>query len=356
MGEGVLDFVQFLGQWPWWVPIIVVFTGAVGLHVFLNLFYRYGFPDERKRGREWPAIILRAVKFPLKLFVWLSFIFFIVSLYANELFEISLVNVISNLFQVGFIASLSLTFYTFARELEKHFLIKRHYDRTSVELFSKLSLMVIIFCTLIIILPLFGIQIGGLLAFGGFSGIIVGLAARDAIANILGGIIIALDRPFRIGEWIYSDNGKIEGHVEHIGWRLTKVRQFDKRPIFIPNSMFSSMVFVNATRATNRRVLKTFMIRYQDVSKVSQVLQGIRTYIKESREIDQDQSNFAHLEDFADSSVDILVRVYSKTVDDKEFRVFQEKVLFDVYKIIRENGAEMAFPTSIVYLKKEGEK
>ncbi len=351
-----MNFVQFLAQWPWWAPMVVILPSAIGLHLLVKAVYRYGFPDEKKKGREWLVIILQAVRLPLKFFIWLSCVFVIVSLYANELFEISLLNVVSNLFQVGFIASLSLTFYTFARELEKHFLLKRHYDRTSVELFSKLSLMVIVFCTLLIVLPLFGIQIGGLLAFGGFSGIIVGLAARDAIANVLGGIIIALDRPFRIGEWIYSESAKIEGHVEHIGWRLTKVRQFDKRPIFIPNSMFSSMVFVNATRATNRRVLKTFMIRYQDGSKVSQILQNIRSYIKESREIDQDQSNFAHLEEFGESSIDILVRVYSKTTDDKEFRVFQEKVLFDVYKIIGECGAEMAFPTSIVYLKRGVEK
>jgi MscS family membrane protein len=119
--------------------------------------------------------------------------------------------------------------------------------------------------------------------------------------------------------------------------------------------MFSSMVFVNASRMTNRRVLKSFTLRYEDEKKVGLILQKIRDYIYQQKEIDQEQSNFVHLEEFGNSGIEILLRVYSKTIEDKEFRQFQEKILFDVHKIIQENGAQMAFPTQVVYLKKEEE-
>ena len=86
------------------------------------------------------------------------------------------------------------------------------------------------------------------MAFGGIGGIAIGFAAKDLLANFFGALMIFLDRPFSIGDWIRSPDREIEGVVEDIGWRSTKIRTFDKRPLFIPNSAFASLTVENASK------------------------------------------------------------------------------------------------------------
>lgn len=98
-----------------------------------------------------------------------------------------------------------------------------------------------------------GFSLSGVLAFGGIGGIAVGFAAKDMLANFFGGLAIYLDRPFIVGEWIRSPDHEIEGTVEHIGWRQTRVRAFNKNPIYVPNSLFSTIVVETPTRTRSSR-------------------------------------------------------------------------------------------------------
>ena len=106
-----------------------------------------------------------------------------------------------------------------------------------------------------------------MLTFGGVGGLIVGLAAKDLLSNFFGGMMIYFDRPFKVGDWIRSPDRQIEGTVERIGWRMTIIRTFDKRPLYVPNSVFSSIVVENPSRMLNRRINETFGLRYQDADK-----------------------------------------------------------------------------------------
>ena len=99
-----------------------------------------------------------------------------------------------------------------------------------------------------------GYSISGVLAFGGIGGIAVGFAAKDLLANFFGGLMIYLDRPFSVGDWIRSPDKNIEGTVEEIGWRLTRIRTFDKRPLYVPNSTFTQISVENPSRMLNRRI------------------------------------------------------------------------------------------------------
>ena len=113
-------------------------------------------------------------------------------------------------------------------------------------------------------MQLFDYSVSGLLAFGGIGGIAVGFAAKDLLANFFGGLMIYLDRPFSVGDWIRSPDKEIEGTVEDIGWRLTRIRTFDKRPLYIPNSIFASISVENPSRMSNRRIYEKIGIRYDD--------------------------------------------------------------------------------------------
>ena len=108
-------------------------------------------------------------------------------------------------------------------------------DRATISAVARLSRIVLWVIAGIMILQSLGVSVSGLLAFGGVGGIAVGFAARDLLANFLGGLSIFLDRPFAVGDWIRSPDREIEGTVEDVGWRVTRIRTFDKRPLYVPN-------------------------------------------------------------------------------------------------------------------------
>ncbi|WP_258868179.1 mechanosensitive ion channel family protein [Alkalilimnicola ehrlichii] len=131
--------------------------------------------------------------------------------------------------------------------------------------------MVIVIAGLVVLQTL-GISIAGVLAFGGVGGIAVGFAARDLLANFFGGLTVYLDRPFSVGDWIRSPDREIEGTVERIGWRQTRIRTFDLRPLYVPNSTFNSIALENPSRMSNRRIFETIGIRYNDADKMATIV------------------------------------------------------------------------------------
>ncbi len=110
---------------------------------------------------------------------------------------------------------------------------ERWRERLSPSVIARSVQLIIVVSTLLSLAQVFGYSLSTLLAFGGIGGIILGLAAKDWLANFFGGLMLMLDRPFTEGDWIRSPDRSIEGHVEKVGWRLTKIRTFDRRPIVI---------------------------------------------------------------------------------------------------------------------------
>ena len=147
-----------------------------------------------------------------------------------------------------------------------------------------------IITALLIAMQLLGYSVSGLLAFGGIGGIAVGFAAKDLLANFFGGLMIYLDRPFSVGDWIRSPDKEIEGTVEDVGWRLTRIRTFDKRPLYIPNSVFASISVENPSRMTNRRIYETVGIRYCDMDSMNNIVQQVTQMLKDHDAIDNNQT------------------------------------------------------------------
>jgi len=174
------------------------------------------------------------------------------------------------------------------------------------------------------------------------------------LANVMGGFLIAMDKPFRIGDWIYSIDGSIEGVVEHIGWRLTMLRTFEKRPLYIPNSLFTSLSFTNATQMTNRRIQTTIGVRFQDEEKLPVIIEELRSYITNHDEIDKELLNLVHLNKLGTLGFEVLIRAYTKTVSLAEYLKVQEEVLFTIIQIIKKHNAEITYPTSTTNLTLDG--
>ena len=149
---------------------------------------------------------------------------------------------------------------------------------------------------------------------------------------------------------VRSPDRNIEGVVEHIGWRLTTIRTFDKRPLYVPNAAFTTIAVENPSRMHNRRISETIGIRYVDVSGMAEVVADIRSMLENHEDIDQDQTLIVNFLAFNDSSLDIMVYTFTKTIEWVRFHEVKQDVLLRISEIIESHGAEVAFPTRTLHL------
>ncbi|MDP1646427.1 MAG: mechanosensitive ion channel [Thiobacillus sp.] len=133
---------------------------------------------------------------------------------------------------------------------------------------SKLGRMSVVIIAILSILQTLGVSLAGVLAFGGIA---LGFAAKDLFANLLGGLTIYLDRHFTVGEWIRSPDKRIEGVVEYIGWRNTRIRAFNKNAIYVPNALFTNIIVENPSRMTNQRIKETIGLSFLDIGKMAAI-------------------------------------------------------------------------------------
>jgi potassium efflux system protein len=209
---------------------------------------------------------------------------------------------------------------------------------------------VLVFVGFILALMILGVDLTKLTLFASALGIGVGLAARDLLSCFFGGLMIYLDRPFAVGDWIRSPERDIEGTVEKIGVRLTRIRTFDERPLYVPNSIFSNAAVENPGRMLNRRIFETIGIRYEDVSKMAAILQDVEQMLRAHPEIETARTMMVNFTTFGSSSLDFFIYTFTKTTNWEHYHKVKQDVLLRVTEIITAHGAQIAFPTSTVHV------
>ena len=223
-------------------------------------------------------------------------------------------------------------------------------DKTTAAAIGKLLRASVMITVLLMALSSLGFSVAGVLAFGGLGGLAVGFAARDLLANFFGALMIFLDRPFAVGDWIRSPDQEIEGTVEEIGWRQTRIRTFDQRPLFVPNSIFTTLTVENPSRMLNRRIYEIIGMRYDDIGVLKKVIDDVRDMLVNHEAIDTGRTLMVNLLSFGPSSLDIMIYTFTKTTVWTEFHTIKQDVLFRIAAIVEDHGAEMAFPTQTVHI------
>lgn len=221
-------------------------------------------------------------------------------------------------------------------------------DRTRIDAVDKILTVLILITTGFLLLEATGNSLNTLIAFGGISGLALAFASQEVIASFFGGLMIYLTHPFIIGDWIILPEKSIEGHVEEIGWYTTKVRTLDKRPIYVPNSIFAKIVVVNPSRMTHRQIKDTIGIRYRDVGALRGIIADIRQMLERNPDIDQEMSNNVVFSAFGTYSLDILFTAYTFETSTVGFNRIREVLLFGIIEILDKHKAELAYPTSCV--------
>lgn len=217
---------------------------------------------------------------------------------------------------------------------------------------SKVISIIIIVVGCLISLDIVGVPVSALLAFGGVGGLAVSLAAKDMIANIFGGLMIFIHRPFITGDWINSSNKGFEGTVEEIGWYRTRIRTFERRPLYIPNSIMTEAIIENPGRMYNRRIKTIVALRHCDSDKVEQIVLQITKMLKNHPSIDQNQTLMVHFLEFGPYSLNIEIYCFTKTTDWHKYRDQQQDVFLKVINIVHENNADISLPSQNITLKK----
>jgi len=327
---------------------------VIFLALVTDLIQKKVFRGLSKKAEEtkhkWDDAILSSIPRPLSVIIWVSSIAF-----SAEIFQKETGAVIFEAFQplknATVIASLAWFLILSIKKTEKNYLASgENYDPTTVDAISKLARISAGITASLMILQTLGLSISGVLAFGGVGGIAIGFAAKDLLSNFFGGLFIYLDRPFNVGDWVRSPDREIEGTIEHIGWRVTRIRTFDKRPLYIPNSIFSQIAVENPSRMSNRRIKETIGIRYDDASKMEQVIKQVKEMLQKHPDIDTGKTLIVNFNSFAPSSLDFFIYTFTKTTDWIKYHDVKQDVLIKIINIVEENGAEFAFPTSTMHV------
>lgn len=194
-----------------------------------------------------------------------------------------------------------------------------------------------------------GYSISGLIASLGIGGIAVAMAAKDTIANIFGSIMILIDRPFTIGDWIKTS--EFEGIVEEVGFRSTRIRTFAKTLVVVPNSQLANMVVDNIDARPKRRVSMRIGITYGTTpAQMRDAIAGIEELLKNHIGIDQEFS-LVKFDEFADSSLSIFLYYFTKSTHWDEYLQVRQEINMQIMELLEKLGLEFAFPTRTVHLE-----
>ncbi len=224
-------------------------------------------------------------------------------------------------------------------------------DPMIYDLAGKFARLILLTIAALLILRTLHFPIASLLTVGGVAGIAIGFAAQGVVSNLFGALVIYLDKPFKIGEWIVLPEINISGTVEHIGWRSTRIRGFDTSPYYVPNYVFNSHVVETPPRMQARRIQQTVPVRYVDAERLPRILKQLRTYIDQHPGIDHTQSRMVNFTGYGTHSLDVLIYCFAGTVQWGESLDIQEDVLLSAARIIRENGGQLALPITRVQMQ-----
>ena len=349
---GYQGLQAFAGTWV--IQVFAIVFTALLFNFFVSLVMRRLAKKAQQSMNPWDDAFVHALQKPLQVLIWVIGILFAAEIVAART-EAEIFKAIDPVRNVSVIVVLTWFLIRFVKGFEKA-LIRSHAEKgssidvTTANALVKLVNASIFITAALVMLQTLGFSISGILAFGGIGGIAVGFAAKDLLSNFFGGLMIYLDRPFKVGDWICSPDMDIEGTVEEIGWRQTRIRTFSKRPLYVPNSVFANIVVENPSRMSHRRIYETIGIRYDDIHVMEDIVKEVKEMLISHNEIDKSQTMIVNFNQFSESSVDFFVYTFTKTTNWIRFHEVKQDILLKISGIIEDNHASIAYPTHVLQL------
>ena len=334
-------------DYVWVLHGLITFFVASMLHWLQNKGFKHLLARAQKTPYVWDDAFVQALSAPFTVLIWLFaialFSEYTLSDFGYTQWSLAMMRVRT----AG--ASLILLWFVWRFIAQMEFrLIKPGHSRKPMDAstvfvvgrFARIALFVI---GILVLLDNLGIPVTGLLAFGGGGAIVMGIAAQQLLANWFGGLMIFLDKPFALGDWIQSPDRHIEGKVTHIGWRTTAVMSLENRPLYIPNALFNQIVIVNPQRMTHRKINAIIGLRYEDAAVLKNIVAAISDMLRHHPHVSRSEAITVNFVKFSASSLDVNFTCFVAPVT--EWQDFQQEIFFKVIDIVAEQKAEFAFPT-----------
>lgn len=339
------------GNFGWFWDIATIFLIIIFFNFIFKRFLVYLEGYFKAHNKLWEQSFVSALYAPLSCFIWFFSTVEILDFVAKNVLSMSYLPSSKDIFlKIGQALSFGWFMMRWKRNIavlmRKRNIQNKGADASRIDVIDKIATVLILIMTVMLLLEVTGNNLNTLIAFGGISGLALAFASQEVIASFFGGLMIYLNHPFVIGDWVVLPEKSIEGHVEEIGWYTTKIRTFDKRPIYVPNSIFSKIVVVNPSRMTHCQIKETIGIRYRDVKELKGIITEIKKMLEAHPNIDKGMSYSVYFSAFGSYSLNITVSAYTR--ETSIFSQIKEEFLFNIIDILEKHHAELAIPTTCV--------
>lgn len=324
-----------------------IFSGTIS-YIIIRMF--------KIKERKAKNIKESAFYSPLKVF------FIILGFYLAIIFLKQPLNISNDIMIVAYKAFVIISVIAFAKGLAASFtpkssLYKKMKEKTSKDVEDsmfdfalKIIRIVIYIIAGFIVITALGINLNGLVAGLGIGGVIVTLAAQDTAKNLFAGLVIFLDKPFGVGDWIEVEN--FEGTVEDITFRSTRVRTFENSVVNIPNSIIANASIINWSKMEKRRYKTNLCVELDTpLEKLEHFKQRVQNMLQE-RDAIYDDSIIVKFDNITDNGLNVLICSFTDSVDYKSYISEREDINYKIMKILKEENIELAYDTKTIQMKK----
>lgn len=355
--------LQFFDQWQRLAFVAFILVGTLVATLAVHFLVRRFHGRPRTGESVWRDAILGALTAPLQAIVWLIGL----SVAENVLTTRGAMPLLSEMFPpVRDVAAIVITVWFVIRltrraaaNLRSHALTRgNEFDETAADAIGKFVIATIVIVAALAMMQTLGFSIASLLTFGGVTGIVLGFAAQGLVSNLLGGITIYASRPFKVGDHIILPDvaptsgyaGWQAGEVQHIGWRATRILDWNGKPFYVPNAKFNTETIVNHSRMAHREISEFVCVRLQDIDKISGIVADVNRMLEEHPEMG-DYLVF-RFDSFGDYALKLYLYAYTaKTITAyTDYTRVKQDVLLKIAEIVVRSGARLAVPVASVYL------
>lgn len=337
----------------------IILAAYIAKKIFAFFFTRAILPLATKTKKELDDRFLKCLQKPAELFIFIIGLFIAAEVLRLPAVPFDLAHLAKSILKSLVIIDIAWFFFNLVDMIDYY--ISKWAARTESALDDHLAPLVrkslrvfIVVMAGLMAIQTFGYPVTGVLASLGIGGLAFALAAKDTVSNIFGSLMIIFDRPFHIGDWIKA--GDMEGTVEEIGFRSTKIRTFAKTLISVPNNVIANMALDNFSRMPKRRIKLNVGVTYATSrTEMKEAVKRIRELLKNHPAIDQ-EFFLVNFTDFGASSLDIMVYCFTTTTVWGEYLDVREDICLQIMKILEDLGLEIAFPSTTVYLRKDDQE
>ncbi len=336
--------------WQYLAIFIWLLLGLIIRKVFEFFLDNYIQKIAKKTKFQWDDDLIDGIDKPAGFIIML---FFWLATFTNLQLSVTVNHYLSNILEIIVSLGFVWLFYNLSDVFSKYLGVltsktETKLDDQLVPLIRKTLRFFVVVMGIILILQNNGYNVASLIAGLGIGGLAVALAARDTLANFFGSVTIFIDKPFRIGDWIKVTG--VEGTVEEVGFRSTRIRTFYNSLVSVPNSIIANNDIDNLGLREYRRLLTTLNLTYSTTpEQMEAFVEGIKGIVKSNHHFRQDFYE-VHFNSFGAHSLDVMIYVFFKVPDWSTELQQKHNFFLEILKLAKEVGVEFAFPTQTLHV------